>query len=261
MFYFLDFERTLYIISNSGFKYIEVCGFWQDREWIVGQHLEGYSLKKILDLARKYNLVISSFHDMSGAMYSYRDDVIDKFTREYVLESDIYCIVTHIPYILKRDFMNLSKYIKNVNDKYFDMSSKYNKLICVENMSEIDDYDVLFNNCDEITKFCNENKVFLNVDLVHIIESGYNVRNFLKKMKSCIKSFHVSGYSYECGRTNFKKDNFGVLKILSDYNWDDIYSFTIETKIETTDADNQYYINYCKELRKDLENIIYEKRS
>jgi hypothetical protein len=67
-FYFLPFEETLEVITNAGFKYIELDLFWEKGKWAMAQHLKDLEVEEVVRLINQWGLKVSSIHDSGGVV-------------------------------------------------------------------------------------------------------------------------------------------------------------------------------------------------
>ncbi len=67
-FYFRPFRESLEIITEAGFKCIELTVFWENEIWAMAQHLRNLAAKDVIQLIEEFNLKISTLHDPSGVV-------------------------------------------------------------------------------------------------------------------------------------------------------------------------------------------------
>lgn len=254
--YYLPFERALNIIQKAGFKYIEIAGYWNDGDWEVGQHLKGYNLQQIIEMVEKYNLIICSFHDMSGVMYNLNSNIITNDLNQFIIDKDIHipCLVTHFPYIPTNEVDRLEKYKAEARKKYIELSN--NQFVTIENMAPIDGYQVLITDPNEMLDFCNETSTYINLDIVHLIQSNQNIFKTIEILKDKIRTIHLSGYDIKNGRTSINKGDLDIYQVLNLLDLKKIYAITIETQINQNLKTDDQYIKICKTLKKQVCQII-----
>ena len=252
-FYFLPFERGLNIIKKAGFENIEIVGYWKDKDWEVGQNIKGLSFDKIKRYVKAYGLEISAFHDPSGAVYNIDDSVIASETQAFIYRKKLPWLIAHLPHSprSREDWWN--KYKPKAIKQYEDLIQHNN--LCLENMAPIENYEISITDPRELYEFCSRIGAFINLDMIHVLESGQNLRNVILDLNDKIKNIHVSGYS-EKGRVHFDQSDVDILDYLKYLNLNNLDTITIETKFDPELDDDNSYIRQCKRLKSQLEECI-----
>ena len=252
-FYFLPLERVLNIFQKSGFEHVEIVGYWKDREWEVGQNIKGLSRQKIVAEIKKAGLSISAFHDPSGAVYTKNDSISLPQTKKIVKNKDIPYIIMHLPHSLKTNIGWWQEYQSELAEQYRALNI-YQK-ICIENMAPIDGYDLSITDIEELYKFCDLLGCFVNLDMVHLIESKQNLKKSIMLLNDKIKNVHISGYK-EGKRVHFQDSEIDVLGYIKYLDFKNVEMITIETCFDPAINNDKIYIKQCKILRKQLQNAI-----
>lgn len=257
-FYFLSFDRTLKIFKKAGFKNIEVLGYWKDGDWEVGQNVMGLSLKELKQKVLKAGLEISTFHDPSGVIYSDSDDVVLSTTSSLINKKDFPWIITHLPYRSANNDNWWKHYRDKAANQYKNLSINNN--LCLENMAPIENYKISITNSDELYKFCDEVGAFINLDMIHVLQNGQDLRQVILSLNDKIKNVHISGYSTD-GRVHFEKSEIDILGYLKYLDFNVLNAITIETSFDHKIDNDDVYIEQCKVLRKQLEGAIKSKKN
>lgn len=252
-FYFLPLDRVLSIIERSGFQSVEILGYWKDHDWEVGQNVKGITSRGIIKRVKNKNLQISSFHDPGGAIYKENDAVSLLQTQSFLKNDEVTSVIMHLPYSLKSNAGWWKKYQKQLIEKYRLLNSQ--SKLSFENMAPIDGYDISITDIQELNKFCNLINCFVNLDIIHLIESKQNVKESIMFLGDKIRSIHISGYR-DGKRVHFTESEIDVLEYIKYFNLKTLSTITIETYFDPSIDNDAVYIKQCKALKKQIESTM-----
>lgn len=255
-FYFLSLERTLNIIKKAGFENVEILAHWKDNDWEVGQNTKGLSYKDIFKITKNYGLEVSAIHDPSGAIYDLNDSIVTSKTLEYKNNRKKTWLITHLPHISQTRKNWWTNYYPKAIEQYESLQKNYN--ICIENMSTIPNYEICINTCEELLELCKKTNTYINLDLIHLIENGQDLRKSILMLNDKIKNIHISGINCT-GRVSFNESEIPILNYLQYLNLNNMEAITIETKFDVGLDDNDY-IKQCKLLYGQLKRAIKVKK-
>ena len=251
-FYFLPFEKTLDIFKASGFQYIEILGYWKDKEWEVGQNLKGLSYRQIKEITQKKGLKISAFHDPSGAIYNLDDLAVTRQSLNFTNSQERNMLVVHPPYSNTLNGNWWKTYETKLIEQYKILQKNYD--ICLENLCSFDDYKISLLNLKALKDFCENTNTFINLDFSHLIKSGLSLKESILRLNPLVKNVHISGVRKN-KKVFFDKSEIPVLDFIKFLNLKKVENITIETAFEKGLTEKQY-IEQCKNLRIQLEKAI-----
>lgn len=245
-FYHIPFDKTLDIIKQAGFEYIELDGYWKGGDsWETAQHIKDIKPKDVINMVSDSGLRIASFHDMGGVIEQGSESLINSKTYEYLALTEIPCVIFHTPCHKTTDKNWWKKYKKTVINDLKTLSE--NRIICIENMIQFNNYVVPLLEPKEMFEFISEANVFTTIDTTHYAQSATNIVYAADILKDKVKTIHLSDY-YN-GKSHIYIGD-GELEFKSFYNKlniDDLYLTTIECALPYSSDNVQLAIDKSKE--------------
>jgi sugar phosphate isomerase/epimerase len=117
------------------------------------------------------------------------------------------------------------KQLKYTIDQLLNFTSKYDMIICLENMTKQTGIMLDEINIEEILSFINHNDLYLTYDTSHFYTANGNIKLLWKKFHDKIKNIHlVDNFTKESdthpvlgvGKINFKS----IFNIIISYNYE-----------------------------------------
>ena len=242
-FYFLPFEETLEIISEAGYRNIELDLFWEWNNWSMAQHLRGVPVVQAIRSIHQSGLKVTSIHDGGGVLHDHNsiDGYINPRLDEY-LDQLGYApeyIVFHPPHAqgnLDGDWwQHISNKILCALDPYRGVCNH----LRLENMPLFDGFTVPLTTPEELFAFTREHKLGVNVDTTHYAQIGINLLEVVRILRDQINSVHFS--DFQAGRTHVfvgegVLDLAGFLGLVDPIILDTI---TLECSVSTVDRSDR----------------------
>jgi sugar phosphate isomerase/epimerase len=256
-FYHVPFKETLEIIKKAGFEYIELDIYWKGGDnWEAGQHLKSLKPRDVLKMVKESGLKISSLHDIGGVVYSDNDSLISFDTYQYLEYGvdDIPCVVFHTPHKKTDDIGWWEKYKEKAGSDLQALKGK--SLICIENMSCFDGYQVPLINPTDMLAFSKENQIFVNIDTTHYAEAGIDIVQAADILKDYVKSIHLSDFKYGKTHLYIGEGDLDFKDFFNNLYLDNLHAITLECNIPYDQNNPNIAVQSMRKARNYLENII-----
>lgn len=255
-FYFVPFEETLSLIKKAGFEYIELDIYWKGGEWEAGQHLKGIKPREVLKMVKDSGLKINSLHDIGGVIYNDNDSLITPDTYEYLKygADDIPCVVFHTPNKKTNDLYWWEKYNKKAGSDLRKL--KGNSLICIENLTSYDGYQVPLINPSEMLDFVKENDIFVNIDTTHYPEDGIDIVHASRILKDYVKGVHISDFKDGKSHLFIGEGELDFKGFFCNIDLQKLHAITLECAIPYDKNKPDVAVHAMKRAQEYLKNII-----
>lgn len=235
-FYKIPFDRTLDIIAQAGYEYIELDGYWKGGEWEIAQHLKNMKPNEVLNAVKASGLKIASYHDLGGVITENDPSIINPWTFEYLSLEDIPCVIFHVPHCKTPDENWWNGYKGKVMEDLKSLKEKFtgNKIITVENILPVTDYQVPLINPHEMLKFVTEADINVTIDTTHYGQSDVDILEAGKVLKNKVSTLHLSDYKDGKAHVYIGDGDLDLKNFYKTLNLNQLYLTTIECDIPHT---------------------------
>lgn len=193
--YYLPFSDVLDIISEAGFRCIELDMYWKGGDWEMAQHLKGIPPHEAVKTIREKGLEIVCIHDTGGVLQSDAQSAINPVLFEYLeaIGEASECLIFHPPHT-KTD--SGPEWWESYRHTYADELKNIadNSAVCIENIPYFDGYHVPLVSPGQMLEYVSEKNLFVNIDTTHYGQTGVDIINALDILGDRVKSVHLSDY-------------------------------------------------------------------
>jgi len=256
--YDVPFEKVLNIYKAAGYEHIELAGYWKGGEWEIGQHLKGIAPKDAISAVQKNGLKISSFHDMGGVIEDGAESIISATTYEYLEYYDFPCLVFHAPHKKGATAAWWAQYKEKAMEDL--QAVKENRLICVENLFEVENYFMPLITPLDMLDFANYADVYVNADTTHYAHSKFDIVGAVKTLGNRLKTIHLSDYKKREQHVHLGKGVLDFASFFKTLDLTNIYSVCVECKIKYDPSDDRVAIESAKKAREFVERFVWQER-
>ena len=240
-YYFLPFEKTLEIIANAGFEYIELDMYWKGGRWEVAQHIKGMKVKEVVRLIDESGLKVSSIHDAGAVMSKTYEtaDFINHQLDEYLDELGYApgCIVFHTPH---REGEHDEQWSREAELRAGEDAARYqteHTAVTVENMPQIAGYFIPICSPQELLDFVSKNGLGVTIDTAHYAQDGIDIVQAAGILGDTVKTVHVGDYAAGSGQRSLGEGEIDFTSFFGEVDTQALHSVTIECPQEAPGED------------------------
>ncbi|MHA2203678.1 MAG: sugar phosphate isomerase/epimerase family protein [Candidatus Hodarchaeales archaeon] len=245
-FYFRPFRESLEIITEAGFKFIELAVFWENEIWTMAQHLRNLAAKDIVKLTEEFNLKISTIHDPSGVVPDQNTSPQAIISPNLTLLLDELpespkCIVFHTPHLKGKKDLFWWKEFSEKYVSYLDYFTEKRKdiILTIENMPTFKEYYVPLLTPEDYIDFVLSTNLGITLDTTHFAQIGIDITKAVQVLGNKVRTIHLSDFA------NGKPHVFlgdGILNwesFFRELDYSQLHSITLECSMSSSSKDSK----------------------
>ena len=256
-FFYLPFEKSLFLISRAGFKNIELDIYWKGGEWEIAQHLKDIYPKDVIKMVADHGLNIHSIHDAGGVVDEEHSSAINPSIYKYLelIENNDLMVVLHTP---TSNLANQDKWWNTYKKKHVQELSKLSKhyTVLIENLDTFEGYYDPLHTSEDLYAFTLQNSLGVNIDTGHYAADTVDIFKALEVLKNT-KAVHLNDHRPNERHVFVGEGVLNLKGFVKELKKLDDCTITLECSMGVgTDASDELLIDRLKQAKRFVEDAI-----